>query len=287
VREEGDLVSARTLPPRAFPIRGGFVELIDVMGSDQSIARAARVSYDRDDADRGPDADARLINFLVRHRHTSPLEMGVLIFHVKLPIFVARQWMRHRTGSFNEVSGRYAESDAEVFGFVPREFCEDPEPGANQQGRGVRLFASNAGDAWVHQVNAERAAVGSYQSLRRLRVSREQARIVLPLATFTRFVFKMDLHNLLHFLKLRTAPGAQAEIRAYAVAIEAIVADLFPLVYAAWVEHVRDAVTLSATAWAAVRTALQTGAPPDLSALPKRERADVAALLAAKPEGTA
>jgi thymidylate synthase (FAD) len=256
----------------------GFVSLVDYHGNDAAIARAARVSYGRHDADRGADADARLIGFLVRHRHTTPMEMARLVFHVRLPIFVARQWMRHRTWSFNEVSGRYTDLPADCYG--PGYFFGEPAPGANQQGHGPALDAAGREDARHAYDQAMRGAVAGYRTLRRLRVAKEQARMVLPVAVYTEVTAAADLHNLLHFLKLRTAGNAQDEIRAYANAIEGIVAAAFPLTHAAWFEHVRDAVTLSASAQRALAAALRAGSAPDLSALPPRERADVEAWIA-------
>jgi thymidylate synthase (FAD) len=129
-------------------------------------------------------------------------------------------------------------------------------------------------------MRAERGAVGGYRSLRDLGVAKEQARMVLPMSTYTEWTWASDLHNLLHFLRLRTAPNAQDEIRAYAAAIEDIVAAAFPLTHAAWTEHVRDSVTLSASAQRTIAAALRTGAAPDLSGLPPRERADVEAWIA-------
>jgi thymidylate synthase (FAD) len=256
----------------------GFIALQDYHGNDAAIARAARVSYGRHDADRGAEADARLIGFLVRHRHTTPLEMARLVFHVRLPIFVARQWMRHRTWSFNEVSGRYTDLPADCYG--PGYFFGEPDAGANQQGHGPALDTAMREDARHAYDQALRGAVAGYRTLRRLRVAKEQARMVLPVAVYTEVTAAADVHNLLHFLKLRGAPNAQDEIREYAHAIEGIVSAAFPLTHAAWVEHVRDAVTLSASAQRALAAALRTGTAPDLSGLPPRERADVEAWIA-------
>jgi thymidylate synthase (FAD) len=256
----------------------GFIALQDYHGNDAAIARAARVSYGRHDADRGAEADARLIGFLVRHRHTTPLEMARLVFHVRLPIFVARQWMRHRTWSFNEISGRYTDLPADCY--RPPALHAEPAPGANQQGHGGQLDPDTLANACATLIGAERAAVYGYRALRDLGVAKEQARMTLPVAVYTEFTAAADIHNLLHFLKLRTAGNAQDEIRAYAGAIEGIVSAAFPLTHAAWVEHVRDAVTLSASAQRALAAALRTGTAPDLSGLPPRERTDVEAWIA-------
>ncbi len=256
----------------------GFIALQDYHGNDAAIARAARVSYGRHDADRGADADARLIGFLMRHRHTTPVEMARLVFHVRAPFFVARQWMRHRMASVNEVSARYTDLPADCY--RPPALHAEPAPGANQQGHGARLDPDTLANACAALFGAEHAAVRGYRSLRDLGVAKEQARMVLPMSTYTEWTWASDLHNLLHFLRLRTAGNAQDEIREYAHAIEGIVSAAFPLTHAAWVEHVRDAVTLSASAQRALAAALRAGAAPDLSALPPRERADVEAWIA-------
>jgi len=256
----------------------GFISLVDYHGNDAAIARAARVSYGRHDAGRGGEADARLIGFLVRHRHTTPMEMARLVFHVRAPFFVARQWMRHRMASVNEVSARYTDLPADCY--RPPALHAEPAPGANQQGHGGRLDPDTLANACAALFGAEHAAVGGYRSLRDLGVAKEQARMVLPMSTYTEWTWASDLHNLLHFLRLRGAANAQDEIRAYAHAIEGIVSAAFPLTHAAWVEHVRDAVTLSASAQRALAAALRTGTAPDLSGLPPRERADVEAWIA-------
>lgn len=260
----------------------GAITLRDYCGTDASISRAARVSYGREDAARGSDADARLIGYLVRHRHTSPLEMAELVFEVSAPIFVARQWLRHRTASVNERSLRYTEpmSEAEI---MPAEglgdLCADPEPGASKQGRGAPVQAMSFARVIVR--DALMTSLGYHQQLRRGGVSREQARAVLPVATMTAFVWKVDLHNLLHFIGLRTAPDAQRETRLLAEQVAAVVADAFPLTWAAWVEHVRDAPRLSASAWRVLAALLNPDdLPGALAGLPERQRREVLAQLA-------
>jgi thymidylate synthase (FAD) len=256
----------------------GFVSLVDYHGNDAAIARAARVSYGRHDADRGADADARLIGFLVRHRHTTPMEMARLVLHVRLPFTVAQQWATHRNASRNGLSARYAELPADWY--TPADFFGPPPTGANQQGHGAALdTGTDMAAATVYREAAE-AATDGYHQLLDLGVAKEQARMVLPVAVYTEWTWASDLHNLLHFLKLRTAGNAQDEIRTYAHAIEGIVSAAFPLTHAAWVEHVRDAVTLSASAQRALAAALRAGTAPDLSGLPPRERADVEAWIA-------
>lgn len=271
----------------------GSVTLRDYCGTDAAISRAARVSYGREDAARGPDADAKLIGFLVAHRHTSPLEMAVLTMQIEAPIFVARQWLRHRTASVNERSLRYTEAASESAIMPPGgmgDLCADPEPGASKQGRGAPVAAEAA--AWAVVASSFTASARSYRSLRSAGVSREQARAVLPMATMTAWVWKIDLHNLLHFLGLRTAPDAQRETRLLAEKVATIVADAFPLTWAAWTEHVRDAPRLSATAWRALAQLIDPdGIDAALAGLPLRQRREVlmqiAAALMAGPLRTA
>lgn len=260
----------------------GSVTLRDYCGTDASISRAARVSYGREDAARGLDADAKLISFLVSHRHTSPLEMAVLTMQIKAPIFVARQWLRHRTASVNERSLRYTEAASESAIMSPRgmgDLCADPEPGASKQGRGAPVAAEAA--AWAVVASSFTSSARSYRSLRAAGVSREQARAVLPMATMTAWVWKVDLHNLLHFIGLRTAPDAQRETRLLAEQVAAIVADAYPLTWGAWVEHVRDAPRLSSSAWRALAGLIDPEAvAAALVGLPERQRREVIAQLA-------
>ena len=273
----------------------GSVTLRDYCGTDASISRAARVSYGRHNAARTEGEDAKLIGYLMRHRHTSPFEMAELVLHVRAPIFVARQWMRHRMASINEISLRYteAENDAvmDVRGLGP--LCRDPDPKDSKQGRGKPLdlgrwaiLASEALDAYalspmgftldLHMSDMK------YKYARKAGIAREQARVLLPLATMTEWVWKVDLHNLLHFLGLRTKPDAQREIRLLADEIAAIVADAYPLTWAAWVEHVRDAPRLSASAWRALAGIVDADRLADaLSGLPERERRETLAALTA------
>ena len=261
----------------------GAVTLRDYCGTDAAISRAARVSYGRESADRGADADAKLIGYLVRHGHTSPLEMAEMVFSLEAPIFVARQWLRHRMASVNERSLRYTEPamDAKI---MPAEglgdLCADPDPGASKQGRGAPV-TRQAIEAFSID-DAFRRTAHAYCGLRERGVSREQARAVLPLATMTSFVWKVDLHNLLHFLRLRTAPDAQRETRLLAEQVAAVVADAYPLTWSAWVEHVRDTPHLSASAWRALAGCLDPDALAGaLGALPERERRETMAMIAA------
>lgn len=215
----------------------GYVKLLEIMGCDETIVDAARISYDR----RGRTADRALIRYLLRHRHTSPFEMAEMKFELKMPIFVARQWVRHRTANMNEVSARYTELPDEMF--VPEVFAIQATN--NKQGRGDDIDERQQNELHVTVDCANRDSYVEYQKLLKQGVSRELARGVLPLNIYTKFVWKIDLHNLMHFLKLRLDPHAQQEIRDYAEILENLVALHFPLTYEAFVDYVRDAYTLS------------------------------------------
>ena len=231
----------------------GFVRLLAHMGSDATICAAARISYGADPS--SPVEDERLIRYLMRNRHTSPFEMAELQFHIKAPIFVARQWMRHRTASINEVSARYKVLPDEVY--IPDQIHGAPT--SSKQGRGGVHPDS---DRWRWGMEAEAAsALRRYREMISAGVAPEQARIVLPVGTYTEWVWKIDLHNLLHFLSLRLHPHAQQEIRVYASALAQIVAELFPLTWAAFLDYRLNAVTLSAPEIRTLRSVLE-GVPP-------------------------
>lgn len=227
----------------------GFIELRDVMGSDDSIADDARASYGVG-TKRKSDNEA-LIDRLMRDRHTSPFEMAEMKFLVKCPIFVARQWFRHRTGSYNEYSMRYSEPMEDE--------CYIPEPDewrvqskTNKQGSDGFLSQSEGAGLTVQYGSVEDRAFGAYRNAIASGVSREQARVCLPVGTFTQFVFKSDLHNLLHFLSLRKKKDAQQEIRVYAHLISEAVQLYFPATYRSWTNHVFHTFKLSARETAAI-----------------------------------
>ncbi len=217
----------------------GYVALLETMGSDETIVDSARISYDR----RGGSEDRALIRYLLRNRHTSPFEMGVLRFEVKMPIFVARQWIRHRTASLNEMSARYTELPNEMF--VPEVVAL--QSADNKQGRRVPDHQLNdANDLLQGIINkANITAYTHYETLLESGVARELARGVLPVNIYTKFIWKMDLHNLMHFLDLRLDSHAQKEIRDFAEVIEKLVALHFPISYEAFVDYIRDAYTCS------------------------------------------
>lgn len=212
----------------------GSVRLVDHMGSDLSIVRAARQSYDaawRAGEDQG--SDARLIRYLWRHRHSTPFEVVTFTFAIEAPIFVLRQWMRHRTWTFNEASGRYIELPERFY--VPRPEHVGAATNDNKQGRNMLAGAPTA-DRIVETeiVRAHsRDAFARYRELRAAGWPTELARIVLPLNTYTRMQGTVDLWNLLHFIDLRVAPNSQYEIRVYAEALRKLVAALVPVTMAA------------------------------------------------------
>ncbi|NJD10565.1 MAG: FAD-dependent thymidylate synthase, partial [Gemmatimonadetes bacterium] len=218
-----------------FPVLDhGFVSLVDYMGSDESIEQAARVSYGY--GTRHTSLTRGLIRYLRRHRHTTPSEMVELKFHCAMPIFVARQWIRHRTANVNEYSGRYSLIPLVFYRPRPADFAL--QSAANNQGRQDAAAGDAAYRAAVEQwdrLRTEASAV--YAWLVGQDVARELARIDLPLSTYTQWYWKIDLHNLLHFLTLRIDPHAQFEIRAYAEVIAGIVKRVAPLSYEAWLDY--------------------------------------------------
>lgn len=211
----------------------GYVKLLNHMGTDDEIANSARVSTQSNGKDNN-----RLIRYLIRKGHMQPIEFGVMKFEVKLPIFVERQWVRHRTATMCELSGRYTESDCEVY--IPElENVRGSYEFENDEGN-VELF-------YMSNENAYSNSIVSYQDSLSIGVDRELARINLPLGLYTLKHWQIDLRNLLHFLNLRNNPHAQLEIKEYANAIECIVADKFPLVYSAYCDYIKNAVTFSST----------------------------------------
>src|ERR1700744_4669161 len=238
----------------------GFVRVIDYMGDDAAVVQAARVSYGR--GTKRVNEDRGLIQYLMRHRHTTPYEMCENKYHVKLPIFVARQWIRHRTANVNEYSARYSILDNEFYIPAPEHLAAQAT--TNRQGRGDVLEGAAAKRVLdLLREDSERAYAGYADMLNEDEtgaprdpswpgLARELARMNLSLNFYTQWYWKTDLHNLLHFLSLRADPHAQHEIRVYADAMLDTVQRWVPLAHGAFVQHRLAAVTLSAAAWAAV-----------------------------------
>ena len=210
----------------------GHVRLVDHMGSDLSIVRAARVSYDADwRAGEDTGSDHKLIGYLLRNRHTSPFEAVTFTFEVKAPIFVFRQWHRHRTWSFNEVSARYAELPEEFY--VPDAEMLTTQHTSNKQMRTDEQVA-NVGLVQAYMTKSNADAFALYHALLEQGVARELARTVLPVSTYSRMFATVDLHNLLHFLRLRLHPHAQHEIQVYAKAMLELIKPIVPSTIAHW-----------------------------------------------------
>ncbi len=220
----------------------GFVRLLDYLGGDARIVQSARVSYQ--DGTKTVREDAALIDYLVRHKHTSPLEQVVLTFHLKMPIFVARQWLRHRTARLNEISGRYSVMRDEFYlpdaaevrrqSVVNKQGRSDDEVPVDLQQKTLELLQTGQADAYA-----------GYQELLDKDVARELARINLPLSLYTEMYWQIDLHNLFHFLRLRLDAHAQAEIRVYAEVMAELARTVAPLAYEAFEEHLLYAKTFS------------------------------------------
>ena len=242
----------------------GFVRVIDYMGDDGAIVQAARVSYGR--GTRRVQEDAGLIRYLMRHRHSTPFEMCEIKYHVKLPIFVARQWIRHRTANVNEYSARYSILDREFYIPAPEHLAAQSL--VNRQGRGEVLTGDEAAqvldllrddatrcyDHYAGMLNEDET--GAPRDPGRQGLARELARMNLTLNTYTQWYWKIDLHNLFHFLSLRADAHAQYEIRVYAEAMLRSVEAWVPLACAAFRDYRLGAVTLSAGMLAVVRRML-------------------------------
>ena len=233
-----------------FPVLDhGFVALVDYMGSDEDVERAARVSYGY--GTRRTSQTRGLIRYLRRHRHTTPSEMVELKFHCAMPIFVARQWVRHRQASLNEYSGRY--SLMPLLFHRPARAQVQAQSKSNRQGRGGELEDRVYAEAIERWERLRRLAAEDYEWLVSHDVARELARIDLPLSLYTQWYWKIDLHNLLHFLTLRVDPHAQYEIRAYGRVIAGMLQRVAPLSYEAWVDYQVAGTELSRAELGALR----------------------------------
>ena len=240
----------------------GFVRVIDYMGDDNAIVQAARVSYGA--GTKHVSNDEGLIRYLMRHWHSTPFEMCEIKLHVKLPVFVARQWIRHRTANVNEYSARYSILDREFY--IPQPDALAAQSTVNNQGRGevltgaeaervLEILKSDAGRSYDHY--EEMLSQDGQQGL-----ARELARMNLPANIYTQWYWKVDLHNLLHFLRLRADAHAQYEIRVYAEAICDVVADWVPAAYKAFEDYRMGAVTMSSQMMDCLRRMLK-GEPVD------------------------
>lgn len=262
----------------------GFVRVVDYMGDDSSIVQAARVSYGRGTKRRSQDRD--LIRYLMQHQHTTPFEMAEIKLHVKLPIFVARQWIRHRTASVNEYSARYSVLDKEFY--VPEPKSLAGQSSTNRQGRGkvlgeaeasyvLELLRDDAENAYSHYLDLlNEDSQGNRVRAEHVGLAKELARINLSVNFYTQWYWKIDLHNLMRFLQLRADPNAQYEIRSYAEVLIGILERWVPLTAEAFREFRLGAMHLSATAVSVIQQRLAGKAVRrEESGLSKREWNDL------------
>lgn len=243
----------------------GFVRVIDYMGDDSAIVQAARVSYGK--GTKMVNEDKGLVNYLMRHRHSTPFEMCEIKFHVKLPIFVARQWIRHRTANVNEYSARYSIMDKEFYMPNPEHLAAQST--INRQGRDeilqgeqatrvLDLLREDALRAYQHyETMLNEDSAGNVLDPTLPGLARELARMNLPVNFYTQWYWKIDLHNLMHFLSLRADPHAQYEIRAYADVMLEVLKKWVPITYEAFMNHRMGAASLSAKGLAVVKALLK------------------------------
>ncbi len=269
----------------------GFIRVVDYMGSDASVVQAARVSYGR--GTKKVSDDRGLIRYLLRNAHTTPFEMCELKLHVKLPIFVARQWVRHRTANINEYSARYSVLDREFY--LPQRDVIGVQDTRNRQGRGkvvspeqagrvLELLKRDAETAYAHYEEMMAGAPAADAAGADEPLARELARINLPVSFYTQWYWKIDLHNLFHFLRLRIDDHAQYEIRAYGEALARVMEAWVPLCWEAFTDYRLKSVHLSRVEAEIVRLLLQGGSPRAYAAeLSKRERDELVRKLGIDP----
>jgi len=263
----------------------GFIRVIDYMGDDSAIVQSARVSYG--EGTKKVSNDKGLIRYLMKNWHTTPFEMCEIKFHIKLPIFIARQWIRHRTANVNEYSARYSILDKEFY--IPRPEHMSSQSSTNKQGRGtnlskkdtekfIKILKDDADRNYKHYENMlNENQSGEIINDDKEGLSRELARINLTLNTYTQWYWKIDLHNLLHFLYLREDAHAQYEIQAYAeIILNKIVKRWVPHTYSAFKEFQLESYNLSKTAIEVIKKKLQgKKISYEKSGLSKREWAEL------------
>jgi thymidylate synthase (FAD) len=245
---------AEEILDEAFPVLdNGFVRLVDYMGGDARIVQAARVSYG--EGTKTVREDKALINYLMRHKHTSPFEQVVLTFHAKMPIFVARQWVRHRTARLNEISGRYSIMEDEFY--LPAKENIRFQSELNRQGGSDEEVPPELQQKVIDLLKKDHVSVyARYEEMINDNIARELARINLPLSLYTQWYWQIDLHNLFHFLKLRMDFHAQWEIRAYSDVMAKMAKAVAPMAYQAFLNHVYHGVNLSKNEVKAIKAML-------------------------------
>lgn len=242
----------------------GFVRLVDYLGGDARIVQSARVSYGA--GTKTVREDKGLINYLMKNDHTSPFEQVVLTFHCKMPIFVARQWVRHRTARLNEISGRYSVMKDEFY--LPEADQVRLQSKNNKQGRSEETIPLDEAMALISKLEKSNAdTYRDYEEMLEAGLARELARINLPLSLYTEWYWQIDLHNLFHFIQLRADSHAQYEIRVFALALAQCAQAVAPLAYDAFEEHRMHAVKFSRSECKALAAMLR-GEEPELDEKP-------------------
>lgn len=241
----------------------GFIRVIDYMGNDLAIEEAARLSYGS--GTRATSATQGLLNYLMGHQHTSPFEMCELKIHVKLPIFVMRQWVRHRMASLNEYSARYSVLSNEFY--LPQLIDLQPQSSSNKQGRSGEMDLNLAVDSRMKIDAHSQMSYSLYELLisDEVDLARELARMSLPVNVYTEMYWKIDLHNLFHFLTLRADSHAQKEIRVYAELLELIVQGWVPMAFSSYLTHKKNAMRFSAYELEALRYAITSATPEEMA----------------------
>jgi thymidylate synthase (FAD) len=250
---------AEAILDKEFPVLDkGFIRLVDYLGGDERVVQSARVSYG--EGTKSYREDAGLIDYLLRNRHTSPFEQISLTFHVKMPIFIARQWIRHRMARLNEISGRYSVMKEEFY--IPEAEDVALQSTDNKQGRSDRVLERPEQER-VREFLAEGQAdsYAEYLSMINHGIARELARINLPLSIYTEIYWNIDLHNLFHFLELRLGAHAQKEIRLYARTLLEITRKVVPRCCESFERHILGGVSFSKDELAELNTRLTGGAP--------------------------
>jgi thymidylate synthase (FAD) len=263
----------------------GFIRVVDYMGDDNAIVQAARVSYGK--GTKQVNEDRGLIRYLLRHKHTTPFEMCEIKLHVKLPIFVARQWVRHRTANINEYSARYSLMESDFY--LPsvdniasqsqdNKQCRGGDIEQKEKARALDILENDPKICYQHyleMLNLD-SEQGSVADESKQGIARELARLNLPVSFYTQWYWKIDLHNLMHFVKLRADPHAQYEIRVYAEKIAEIMKLWVPHTYEAFCDYILNAASFSAQALEVLRRMLKgEQITQESSALSKREWSDV------------
>jgi thymidylate synthase (FAD) len=252
---------AEEILEKEFPVLDkGFIRLVDYMGCDQRIVQAARVSYG--EGTKTLREDSALIDYLLRNDHTSPFEQVVFTFHAKMPVFVARQWVRHRMARLNEISGRYSVMSDEFY--VPPLTSIAEQSLDNKQGReSVPMEKNKAVEVEKIIMESHSNSFSAYKELLEKNTAREIARIVLPLSLYTEWYWQIDLHNLFRFLKLRMDAHAQKEIREYAAVMKDLASKVCPMAFKSFESHIMGAVKFSSEEMEALEALLE-GKEPSL-----------------------